>query len=122
MIKTSILPQQILVIDDNKIWLQSLEKLGVRILCCSGLSLRGIEKRLENLEQQVEVVVINANLVFGIVNQRLDNLGLRIGNGTLKANNPRLTFVFLSFHFFEMKSDKAYCFTEFLNYIISINQ
>lgn len=120
MINNATKPEQILVIDDNHSWLETLRAKGIQVLCCKTISIGVIENHVAEKEMALEVVVINANLLQGSGTQRSDLRGLEVGFKVLAPQFQKIIFIPLSFSFSSILHHTTFCYTQFLTDLIEI--
>jgi len=111
MIENATQPQQILVVDDNQEWLNSLAALGINTFNFYEQSKIHLVNFIKNNQSNLSVVVVNLNILQTISSSRIDNLGASLVDSVLDHCPPHLQYIFVSF--FHDTKTKFRC----LNYI-----
>jgi len=117
MIDSITQPQQILVIDDNQLWLNSLVGLGIIVLNVKNKSHRDIVDFIQPIETTISIVLVNMHLIQTLGTNRVDNHGSFLVDKLLKVRFPNLRFVFISFCSEFTLSHQCLVYNDFLTYI-----
>lgn len=113
MIENSIKPNQILVIDDNQGWLDSLANLTIQVLNCRGYSNRALVDLISPIASSLKVIVVNLNIIQNS-NSRVDNHGIHLVEKNLSPQFPKLPFLFISFCSNVEITSACFTYTEFI--------
>lgn len=113
MIENSTKPNQILVIDDNQDWLDSLANLTMQVLNCRGYSNRALVDFIFPIASTLKVIVVNLNIIQNS-NSRVDNHGIHLVEKNLSPQFPKLPFVFISFSSSVEITPACFTYTEFI--------
>ena len=114
MIESSTKPSQILVIDDNQLWLNTLENIGLQVFCCQNTSMMELKSFLFVLKGQLKYVIVNSCILLSPKNQRQEYCGISLVEGFLKLHFPELNFLYISFIGPDDISPSINLYTDFL--------
>lgn len=117
MIDSSTKPNQILVIDDNQAWLNTLSPLGIQVFNCKGKSHRSLIDFVSPINTSLHVVVVNLHLIQETGNSRSQNHGLFLVNELLHLCYPQLKYVFIYFTCTMSVTHSAFTYSDFLTFI-----
>jgi hypothetical protein len=117
MIDNTIQPQQILLIDDNEAWLNSLAGLGVIVFNGKDKSQQVLVDFIQPIESSLSVVVVNIHLLQTMEMKRVDNNGLLLVEELLKIRFPNLQFIFVSFCTEFNNTNPCLIYEDFLTHI-----
>lgn len=117
MIESSTKPNQILVIDDNQAWLNSLSAFGIQVFNCKGKSHRALIDFVSPLNSTIHFVVVNLHLIQETGNSRSGNHGLFLVNDLLHICYPQLKYIFIHFTCTMSVSHSSFSYTDFLTFI-----
>lgn len=117
MIDSNTQPEQILVIDDNQAWLNSVESLKIIGFCCIGKTSFDVYSFIQERVDSLTTIVLNANLVSDFGENRGDFLGITLMNDVLQNHFPQMKFVLLSFTYTKDEQKQTANYIDFLNYL-----
>ncbi len=116
MIDISIVPEQILVIDDHEEWLLSLNKIKIQVYNCRHRSLRDLESFIDNLKNPIHIVVINLHILQTPLSKRSDNYGYTLVKDMLEDMFPGIRFLYTSF-LRDMDPPEKFNYIDFLHHL-----
>jgi hypothetical protein len=115
MIDSNTQPQQILVIDDNEVWLDRLVRLKMQGLCCRGKTSFDVYQFIQEKVDVLTTIVVNANLISNFGENRCDFLGVDLLNDVLINHFPKMNFILLSFTYTQNAEQQTANYIDFLN-------
>ena len=116
-INSNTKPQQILVIDDNQIWLGLIRRLKIEGLCSRDKTSFDVYQFIQEKVDVLTTIVVNANLISNFGENRCDFLGVELLNDVLKNNFPQMNFILLSFTYSQNVETQTANYIDFINYL-----
>lgn len=117
MINSNTQPQQILVIDDNQVWLDRIVSLKMQGLCSRGKTSFDVYQFIQEKVDVLTTIVVNANLISNFGENRCDFLGVVLLNDVLKNHFPQMNFILLSFTYSQDEVKQTANYIDFLKYL-----
>ena len=117
MIDRNTQSQQILVIDDNHVWLKRVAGLKIQVFCSRGKTSFDVYQFIQEKVDVLTTIVVNANLISNFGENRSDFLGVDLLNDVLKNHFPQMNFILLSFTYSQDAKKQTANYIDFLNYL-----
>lgn len=117
MIDNNTKPEQILVIDDNEKWLETLKELNMQTLYSKNKTSYDVYSFVQDRISTLTTVILNANILSHFDDKRIDFSGTKLLNDILFNHFPKLNFHLISFTYTYSEQKRIANYIDFLCFL-----